>query len=151
MARAPQKSAETPPVQPEVSAPETSAAEGPRFVRLVGIAARSGGRLLAVGKMLEVGVDIPLALAEARLADQTAEAVLPATITGQALRDALKAGAAKARSVVDAFLAAAEAAGPGELLDLVEGFRPDHGIEAEIEAVQAALRAHRAAFDPDPE
>lgn len=152
MARAPNKTAEA--VQKAAqhgasSLPET--AEAPRHVVLLGIASRAGGRLLPVGKPLLVGTDIPADLAQARLDARTAELVLGSTITARALREVVQAAAAKVRNLIDAFLAEVEAAGSADLPELIEGFRPDRGLEEEGAHLREALAAHVLALRAEAE
>lgn len=156
MARAPKASADAAPVT-EAAVAAAPAGETPRYIRLTGIAARSGGKTLPIDTALEIGVDIPASLADARLAEGSAEVVLPSSITATALREVLASAADKARLVIADLLARAAAAGDADLLELVEGFRPGEGFEAEMGRFQDAVRDHAAALtldasapEPDP-
>lgn len=125
----------------------------PTYVRLLDIATRSGGVLLPVGKSLQVGVDIPEALAEARLAAGTAELVQGSAITAQKLRAALIEVMRHLRGRGEVVLAAAEGAGDADLLSIVEDsrFGADDETRLLAEALDEALDRHRVAIEAETE
>lgn len=133
----------------EAAAKSADGAE-PTYVRLLGIAARAGGRLLPIGVALRVGVDIPEALAARRLAEETAVAVLPSAMTATALKAAVAAFAATVRSGLDEIVARSAELEGAELLELIQGTAL-MGLSAAAEVVdahevfQAAVDAHEAA------
>lgn len=128
-----------------------AASGAPKFVRLLGIATRSGGVLLPVGKSLEVGIQIPLALAEARLAEGTAEIVQGSAITAQVLRSALGEMVRHLRGLGEMALAAAEGASDAELLTVIETSRFDASDDTQrlAEALDEALHRHRLSIEAE--
>ncbi len=124
-------------------------AEPVRFVRLLGIGAHAGGKALPIGKSLEIGVDIPEALAMARLEAETAEAVRGSAVTAQLLREAVAEMAARGRKALDLLLAQVEAAADADLADLVEHpeLEPNEDDVAAAEAVKHLIGEHRAALE----
>ena len=131
-----------------VAAALTLPEAGARYVRLVGIAARAGGRLLPIGVPLRVGDDIPEDLAARRLAEETAVAVLPTVMTASALKAAVAAFAATVRSGLDEIVARSAELEGAELLELIQGtglMSLSAAAEAAHKAFQAAADAHEAA------
>lgn len=126
-----------------------------RFVRLTGIAARVDGKTLPIGKSLRVGVEIPEALAEARLAEGSAERVSASAITAEALREAAKALLVETRKSLESFGAAIDASSDGDLAELATGgleALSDHErLGALTAAFDDAVRAHRAAVETEAE
>lgn len=126
----------------------TAPAAAARFVRLNVIATRVGGKVLPIDTPLELGVDIPAALAEARVAAGTAEWVLSSEISAAALRDAAIAVLERGRAMADQLIARLKAANGAELLEAAQFGQaaPSEEDEAAIAALRRALDDHEAAL-----
>lgn len=124
------------------AAPEGSGSAdqgGRRYVRLTGSGTYEGGRYLAAGQALEVGVEISERLAEVRLAAGDAETVLGSSAAAEAVRVALGDVLARIRTNVSAVEAAAAAAGGGDLAEIVR-----QGLSGNLEDQAAALALDEA-------
>jgi len=124
------------------TAPEGSGAAdqgGRRYVRLTGSGTYEGGRYLAAGQALEIGVEISERLAQVRLAAGEAETVLGSSAAAEAVRVALGDVLARIRTNVSAVEAAAAAAGGRELAEIVR-----QGLSGNLEDQAAALALDEA-------
>lgn len=126
-----------------IAAPEGSGTAdqgGRRYVRLTGSGTYEGGRYLAAGQALEIGVEISERLAEVRLAAGEAETVLGSSAAAEAVRVALGDVLARIRTNVSAVEgAAAAAAGGRELAEVVR-----QGLSGNLEDQAAALALDEA-------
>lgn len=120
----------------------------PVYVRLIGIGSRAGGVLLPIGKSLQVGVDIPEAMASARLADETAEIVTASAVSAQAVRDAFAAFAKHVQDETAKATAQVAVASDAELLEVasLDHFGSNEEGRRIADQLFEALRRHDAAI-----
>ena len=124
-----------------------------RFVRLTGVATRAGGKLLPIGKSLEIGVDIPEALALARLEARTAETVQGTAITAKVLRDAVARLLGKLRAESAELIERMNEADDRDLIDILRDDllapKPSDETRGMADAIEAAMAAHKAAIETE--
>ncbi len=148
MAKAPRKAANA---AAAASPPEPTG----RYVRLTGVATRAGGRLLPIGKSLEIGVDIPETLALARLDAGTAEVVQGTAITAKVLREAVARLLGKLRAESAELVARMDEADDRDLIGILRDdlLAPKLNDETRgmADAIEAAMTAHKAAIETETE
>lgn len=139
-----------PKAQPAASPAEATGAGAPRFVRLTGSGTYEGGKLLVVGKSLEIGAEISAGLAAARVAAETAEYVLGSAVTAHTLRTLVADVVSRMRAASDQLLAKVEAASDVELVEIAKiGIEPEESDREAADALAAAIEAHAAAIEAE--